>query len=78
MKTNRNGTLTLTLCMSADVHYMNLAAAMIRQLPCVLRVRVDLNARRLEILYLDAPVGLVREIHTALLTAGGELSALRA
>ena len=78
MKTNRNGTLSLTLCMSADVNYLNLAATMIREMPCVLRVLVDFNARRLEILYRDAPVGLVREIHTALLTAGNELSALRA
>ena len=70
--------LTLAVCASADVDYLNLAAALIRDLPRVLRVRVDLDARRLEILYRDAPGGLLQEIHAALLTASRELPALRA
>ena len=78
METNRNGTMTLTLCRSVDVNYLNLAATMIRELPRVLRVRVDFTARRLEILYRDAPVGLMREIHMALLTASSEMSVARA
>ena len=78
METKRNGTMTLTLCRSADVNYLNLAATLIRELPRVLRVRVDFNARRLEILYQDAPVGLVREIHTALLSADSGMEVLRA
>ena len=73
-----NQMLTLEMCASADVDYLNLAAAMIRELPRVLRVRVDLDARRLEILYLTAPGGLLQEIHTALLAAGREMPALRA
>ena len=78
MKMNRNRMLTLVLCMSADVDYLNLAAAMIRELPRVLRVRVNLDSRRLEILYRDGPGGMLQEIHTTLLTAGGEMPALRA
>ena len=70
--------LTIALCQSADVNYLNLAAAMIRELPRVLRVRVDLDARRLEILYRAAPAGLLQEIHAALLAAGTERLALRA
>ena len=41
-------------------------------------MRVDLDARRLEILYRVSSGGLLQEIHTALLTAGGEMAALRA
>lgn len=78
MKRNRNQMLTLALCASVDVNYLNLAAAMIRELPRVLRVRVDLDTRRLEILYRTAPGGLLQEIHTALLAAGNEMPALRA
>ena len=78
MKMNRNRMLTLVLCMSADVDYLNLAAAMIRELPRVLRVRVNLDSRRLEILYRDGPGGMLQEIHTTLLTAGREMPALRA
>ena len=70
--------LLLEMCASADVDYLNLAAALIRDLPRVLRVRVDLDARRLEILYRVSSGGLLQEIHTALLTAGGEMAALRA
>ena len=77
MKPSRSRMLTLMLCMSADVDYLNLAAALIRELPRVLRVRVDLDARRLEILYRDAPGGLLQEIHAALLAAGREIPALR-
>ena len=75
MKTNQM--LTVEMCASADVDYVNLAAALIRELPHVLRVRVDLDARRLEILYQDAPGGLLQAIHGALLTAGDEIPALR-
>ena len=75
MKTNQM--LTLEMCAAADVDYLNLAAALIRELPRVLRVRVDLDAWRLEILYRDAPAGLLQEIHMALLTAGREMPALR-
>jgi len=78
MKANRNQMLTLTLCISADVDYLNLAAALIRELPRVLRVRVDLDARRLEILYRVVPDGMLQEIHAALLTASREMPALRA
>ena len=78
MKTNQNQMLTLALCMSVDVDYLNLAAALIRELPHVLRVRVDLDARRIEILHRDAPGGLLQDIHTALLAAGNEMQALRA
>ena len=78
MKTNRNRLLTLGLCMSADVDYLNLAAALIRELPRVLRVRVDLDAHRLEILYREAPGGMLQEIHCALLTAGGARTTVRA
>ena len=76
MKTNQM--LLLEMCKSADVDYLNLAAALIRELPRVLRVRVDLDARRLEILYRVAPGGMLQEIHTALLAAGREMPALRA
>ena len=69
--------LTLAMCPDADVNYVNLAAALIRELPRVVRVRVDLDARRLEILYQDSTAGLLQEIHAALLVAGGELLALR-
>ena len=75
MKTNRM--LTLEIGASADVDYLNLAAALIRELPRVLRVRVDLEARRLEILYRVTPGGMLQEIHAALLLAGRELPALR-
>ena len=78
MKMNQNRMLTLVLCASADVDYLNLVAAMIRELPRVLRVRVELDSRRLEILHQDAPRGLLQEIHMALLTAGREMPALRA
>ncbi|MEI8062519.1 MAG: hypothetical protein WCH84_00480 [Verrucomicrobiota bacterium] len=76
MKKNRM--LTVKMCASADVNYLNLAAALIRELPSVLRVRVDLEARRLEILYLVAPGGMLQKIHTALLMAGRDMPALRA
>ena len=78
MKTNQNGTMVLMLGRSADVNYLNLAAAMIRGLPRVLRVRVDFDAGQLEILYENAADGLVQEIHMALLAAGREMSPLRA
>ena len=78
MKMNQNRMLTLVLCISADVDYLNLVAALIRELPRVLRVRVELDSRRLEILYQDGPSGLLQEIHRALLTAGREMPALRA
>ena len=78
VKANRNQMLMLALCISADVDHLNLAAVLIRELPRVLRVRVDLDARRLEILFRVAPGGMLQEIHTALLTASREMPALRA
>ena len=62
----------------ADVDYLNVAAALIRELPRVLRGRVDLDARQLEILHEHPVAGLIQKIHFALLTAGSELVALRA
>ena len=76
MKTTRM--LTVEMCVGADVDYLNLTAALLRELPRVLRVRVELDNRRLEILYHDAPGGMLQEIHMALLTAGREMPALRA
>lgn len=78
MNTYPNRMLTLAVGASADVDYLNLAAALIRELPRVLRVRVDLDARRLEILYQAGPGGMLQEVHAALLTAGREMPALRA
>ena len=56
---------------------LNTAAALIRQLPLVLRVRVDLQAQRLEILHQHPAAGLIQKIHLALLMAGRELRDLR-
>ena len=56
---------------------LNTAAALIRQLPAVLRVLVDVKAQRLEILHQYPATGLVQKIHQALLMAGRELTDLR-
>lgn len=69
--------LKLALAATADVDYVNVAAALIRELPAVLRVRVDLSDRHLEILYQSTATGLLQRIHNCLLLAGEELTALR-
>jgi len=69
--------LKLALAPTADVDYVNVAAALIRELPDVLRVRVDLTARQLEILYQSTSAGMLQNIHGCLLCAGDELTALR-
>ena len=69
--------LKLALAPTADVDYVNVAAAMIRELSPVLRVRVDLDSRQLEILYQWPAPGFLQDIHQCLLSAGKELSALR-
>lgn len=56
---------------------LNSAATLIRQLPLVLRVLVDLQTQRLEILHHYPAVGLIQKIHLALLMAGRELTDLR-
>lgn len=70
--------LKLALAAQADVDYVNAAAALIRELPDVLRVRVDLSARQLEILYRSPALGMLQSIHQCLLLAGKELLELRA
>ena len=72
-----NRMLTLVLGESAEVDYMNIAAAMIRDLPQVLRVRVDLDAHSLEILHQQPSRGLLQAIHLALMWAGQQQTALR-
>lgn len=69
---------TLTVCPEANHDYLNVAAALIRCLPQVLRVRVDFGARQLEILSRQRCPGLLAEMHRALMLAGRELVALRA
>ena len=73
-----NRPLELALGTGLDVDYINVAAAMIRELPGVLRVRVELDAGKLEILHQHPQPGLLSAIHSALLTAGSEIAALRA
>jgi hypothetical protein len=72
------GMLRLTLAPAVDVDYVNVVAAMIREFPEVLRVRVELSSRQLEILYRAPANGMLQRIHHCLLAAGRELSALRA
>ena len=69
--------LTLGLGEWGGVVDLNTAAALIRQLPSVLRVLVDLPAHRLEILHQYPAAGLIQKIHLALLMAGRELTDLR-
>ena len=70
--------LKLALGAGVEVDYLNAAAALIRELPAVLRVRVDLDTGGLEILHQYPADGLVQKIHLSLLLAGNELTALRA
>jgi hypothetical protein len=69
--------LKLALAATVDVDYVNVAAALIRELPAVLRVRVDLTDRHLEILYRSTATGVLQSIHHCLLLAGEELTPLR-
>jgi hypothetical protein len=56
---------------------LNAAAALIRWLPGVLRVGVDLTARQFEILFVYPTQGLLREIHDVLHAANSEIVALK-
>ena len=77
--TEQSGCRSFTLSMdrAAAVDYLNSATAMILELPGVLRVRVNLDARQLEILYQPSVAGLLQRIHQALLAAGNEIALLR-
>ena len=70
--------LQLALHKDAGTDYLNEAAAMIRELAPVHRVRVDAYRFRLEILYRHPARGLLQEIHQALLSAGTQVTFLRA
>ena len=68
-KATGNRMLTLIFPNTADVDYLNAAAAWIRELPRVERVRLDLDARELEVLHKLPNDGLLQEIHSTLLCA---------
>jgi hypothetical protein len=68
---------TLTVWEGADTEYLNVAATLIRVMPEVLRVRVDFEARKLEVLSQSYCPGLLQKMHRALLLAGIELLALK-
>jgi hypothetical protein len=69
--------LRLALSEHGDVDYLNVVAAMVREVPQVWRVRVVLDARQLEILHRHPSPGLLQAVHQAVLAAGPEMVALR-
>ena len=71
------GTLSLSLHEEAEVSSVNVVVAVIRRLPEVVRVQVDLQERELEILFKQPSEGFLRKIHTALVSARADLSASR-
>lgn len=66
--------LQVSLCQEAGVYYLVMAAALIRNLPSVLRVRVDQQQYRLEILYIPSSQGVLQQIHQCLLQAGQHMT----
>ncbi|MEI6084345.1 MAG: hypothetical protein WCS70_08600 [Verrucomicrobiota bacterium] len=74
MTTTEIRLLTLALHKDTGVDYLNEAAAMIRELASIHRVRVDPHQFRLEILYDRSTPGLLQNIHQALLVAGKQLT----
>ena len=74
MKSSEVKLLQLSVCQEAGVHYLVMAAALIRNLPSVIRVRADHQQYRLEILYIPASQGLLQQIHQCLLAAGEHLT----
>lgn len=66
--------LQLILHQAAGVDYLNEAAAMIRELVSVHRVRVDPHQFRLEILYDHPAPGILQKIHQCLLVPGKQLT----
>ena len=73
----KTGTLRLALYERVDINYLNMAASLIREMPCVLSVRVHVVQRQLEISYKLPTEGLLQRVHLALQAAGTELAALR-
>jgi hypothetical protein len=69
--------LKLVLPQEAGVDYLNEAAALIRELAPVCRVRVDPRQFHLEILYRHPARGLLQKIHQAQLTVDTQLTHLR-
>ena len=66
--------LKLIMWDGADARCLNTTATLIRSLPQVLRVRVDLEARVLEILHEYPALNLIQTIHSTWLMAGGALN----
>jgi hypothetical protein len=66
--------LQLPLCPEAGTNYLVMAATLIRDLPFVIRVRVDQRQYRLEILYTFASQGVMQQIHQCLLVAGEHMT----
>ena len=61
-----NHTLQLSMATSTDIADLNTAAAVIRTMPYVLRVRVNTKRRELEILCRYSPRYLLQQLHLAI------------
>jgi hypothetical protein len=69
-KSKETKMLIVQLCESCGVDYVNMTAAMIRELPHVSRVRVVFETRQLEVLHCHPSSGLLQQVQEALLYAG--------
>jgi hypothetical protein len=69
--------IRLALAPATEADYLQTAVRLIRGIPQVLRVRADLTARRLEILYREPTETIVRRIHESLAAAGQPLAGHR-
>lgn len=69
--------LMLAFNAGVDLDQLNTSAALIRKLPLVLRVRVDLDGRQLEILHQCPTMGLIEDLDLLWSQAGGALRTSR-
>jgi len=69
------GMMKFTLREEAESDLLERAAAEIRDLPTVLRVRTDLSRQEIEIVFKQPAEGLLRQINTVLKSVGTALTA---
>jgi hypothetical protein len=71
------GVLRMSFCEVMDADDLNMAAAGIRALPGIQRVRIVPAANQLEILYIHPTKGLLQQIHTVLQSVNRDCVALK-
>lgn len=74
---SRIGMMKLGLRDGSESDFLAQAAARIRALPGVLRVRVGLDRQEMEITFADPAEGLLRQINNALKSVGTEIAAAK-